>query len=96
MPGENLQKLKPHELEILRGIVRKVYGLEQGLTGLMVDQFLTDRECDKIIDSLLPATVETLREMGESRGFLDSKKFFLPTRFEGLNGHKITRQDKPK
>ena len=43
MPGENLHKLSKSELNQLRGIVRKVYGKEEGLTDEMVKQFLTSR-----------------------------------------------------
>jgi len=93
MPGENLHKLKKHELEQLRGIVRKVYGKEEGLSPAMVKELFTDRECDKLIDSLLPSTVDTLKEMGESRGFLSEKKFFMPSRIEGLNGKPLLRED---
>ena len=95
MPGENLQKLTKGELVQLRGIVRKVYGLEEGLSIEAVKQFLTDRECDKLIDSLLPSTVEKLREMGEARGFLNQKKFFLPTKVVGLNGKALFKEDTP-
>ena len=93
MPGENLHKLRKSELEQLRGIVRKVYGKEEGLTDEQVLAFLTDRECDKLIDSLLPATVESLKEMGEARGFLSEKKFFLPSKIIGMNGSAILRED---
>lgn len=93
MPGENLQKLSKSELQQLRDIVRRVYGREEGLTQAMVEELLTDYECDKLIDSLLPSTVETLKEMGESRGFLSKKKFFLPTKVVGLNGKPIMRED---
>jgi len=96
MPGENLHKLSKSELDQLRGIVRKVYAREQGLTVAQVKEFYTDRECDSLIDSLLPSTVETLREMGESRGFLNSKKFFLPTKIVGLNGKAIQKEDAAK
>ena len=93
MPGENLQKLSRAELEQLRGIVRKVYAKEQGLTQEQVDNFYTDRECDALIDSLLPDTVDKLKAMGESRGFLSTKKFFMPTNIVGLNGKKILKED---
>ena len=93
MPGENLHKLKKHELEQLRGIVRKVYASEQGLTIEQVKEFYTDRECDSLIDSLLPSTVEKLKEMGEARGFLSTKKFFLPTKILAANGKTIMRED---
>jgi hypothetical protein len=93
VPGENLHKLSKSELEQLRGIVRRVYGREEGLTEAQCKEFYTDYECDKLIDSLLPSTVETLREMGEARGFLSEKKFFLPSKIVGLNGKHIMRED---
>ena len=96
MPGENLQKLNKSELELLRKIVRRVYAVEEGFTVERAEAFFTDRECDKLIDSLLPGTVEKLREMGESRGFLNDKKFFLPTPLVGLNGGSLMKEDKPK
>ena len=93
MPGENLHKLSKSELDQLRNIVRRVYGKEEGLTDEMVKELMTDRECDKLIDSLLPSTVEKLKEMGESRGFLSEKKFFLPTKILGANGKPILKED---
>ena len=93
MPGENLHKLNREELDVLRNIVRKVYAQEQGLNIEQVKTFYTDRECDSLIDSLLPSTVEKLKEMGESRGFLSNKKFFLPTKIVGLNGKRIMKED---
>ena len=93
MPGENLQKLSKSELKQLRNIVRKVYAREQGLTIQQVKHFYTNRECDKLIDSLLPSTVETLKEMGEARGFLAKKKFFLPSKIVNQNGSAILRED---
>ena len=93
MPGENLHKLSKSELKQLRKIVRKVYGREEGLTAAQCKQFLTNRECDKLIDSLLPSTVEKLHEMGESRGFLRSKKFFLASKIVAMNGANLMRED---
>lgn len=93
MPGENLQKLNKEELRHLRLIVRQVYAREQGLTVEQAESAWTDYECDKLIDSLLPGTVERLHEMGESRGFLKAKKFFLPTKIVGLNGKHIFKED---
>ena len=93
MPGENLHKLSKSELNQLRGIVRKVYAKEQGLTVNQCREFYTDRECDKLIDSLLPGTVEKLKAMGESRGFLASKKFFLPSKIVAANGAAIFKED---
>jgi len=94
VPGENLQKLNKSELAQLRGIVRKVYGEEQGYTPEMMKVMMTDRECDKLIDSLLPATVETLKEMGESKGFLTKKRFFLPSKIVNGSGKAIMREDR--
>ena len=93
MPGENLHKLNKSELKQLRNIVRKVYAKEQGLTIEQVKHFYDDRECDKLIDSLLPDTVERLKKMGEARGFLSKKKFFMPSKIVGLNGKGIQRED---
>ena len=93
MPGENLQKLNKSELAQLRGIVLKVYALEQGMSIEEAKVSWDERECDKLIDSLLPETVEKLKEMGESRGFLANKKFFLPTKIVGLNGKRIMKED---
>ena len=93
MPGENLHKLNKSELEQLRGIVRKIYGKEEGLSDEMIKQFLSDRECDKLIDSLLPTTVEALKEMGEARGFLSKKKFFMPSAIVAKNGKAFLKED---
>ena len=93
MPGENLQKLNKSELAQLRGIVFKVYALEQGLSPEEAKASWDERECDKLIDSLLPSTVEKLKEMGESRGFLSKKKFFLPSKIVAANGSPILRED---
>lgn len=93
MPGENLQKLNKSELAQLRGIVRKVYAQEQGMKIEEIAEVWTDRECDKLIDSLLPGTVEKLKEMGESRGFLSKKKFFLPGKILNQNGSPFLKED---
>ena len=94
MPGENLHKFSKSELDQLRGIVRKVYAKEEGFTDEQVKHFYTDYECDKLIDALLPSTVETLKEMGESRGFLTKKRFFLPGKILGSDGKPIMREDR--
>ena len=96
MPGENPHKLSKSELNQLRKIVRRGYAVEAGVDEKRVKEYYTDRECDKLIDSLLPSTVETLREMGESRGFLNDKKFFLPGKILGLNGKAIMKEDTAK
>jgi len=94
VPGENLQKLNKSELAQLRGIVRKVYAQEAGLTAEEIKVSWPDRECDKLIDSLLPSTVEKLKEMGESRGFLSKKRFFLPSKIDNGSGKPIMREDR--
>lgn len=93
MPGQNLQKLSKSELSQLRQIVRRVFGREEGLTEAQCKFAWTDRECDKLIDSLLPSTVERLHEMGEARGFLSKKKFFLPSKIVSMNGKELMRED---
>ena len=92
MPGENLQKLSKEELDQLRMIVRRVYFKDQGMTDEQMRECVDDRECDKLIDSLLPSTVEKLREQGLARGFISKKKFFLPTGIVGMNGKMIHRE----
>lgn len=93
MPGENLQKLSGGELKQLRLIVRQVYAREAGLTEQQAKDSWTNRECDKLIDSLLPGTVEKLKEMGESRGFLSKKKFFLPSKILNQSGSPFQVED---
>jgi hypothetical protein len=94
MPGENLHKFSKSELKQLRDIVRQVYAREEGMTIEQTKAFFTDYECDKLIDSLLPSTVETLKEMGEARGFLSKKRFFLPSKIVAQNGKPIFREDR--
>ena len=91
MPGENLHKLSKAELRELRRIVRKVYGEEQGLSPEAAKQAFDDRECDKLIDSLLPETVERLNERGIQSGFVERKKFFTRSRIIGMNGQPILK-----
>lgn len=92
MPGENLHKLSVEELEELRKIVRRVYFADQGMTEEQMAEHVDDREVDKLIDSLLPETVEKCREIGIARGFISKKKFFLPTGIVGINGKMIHRE----
>jgi hypothetical protein len=93
VPGENLHKLKKVELKELRRIVRKVYGEEQGLSPAQAKQAFTNRECDALIDSLLPDTVEKLKEIGIKSQWVERKKFFLPSRIVAMNGKPIMRED---
>jgi len=91
MPGENLHKLNKRELKLLRAIVRRIYF--QDFTEEEKKILATNRECDRLIDSLLPETVEGLREAGERSDFASRKKFFLPSKIVGMNGKPILRED---
>lgn len=92
MPGENLHKLTTAELRELRRIVRKVYGEQQGMTREQAEQAFDDRECDKLIDSLLPETVEELHKIGIQSKWVESKQFLKPSIIVGLNGDPILRR----
>lgn len=92
MPGENLQKLSKEELEELRRIVRVAYFKDQGMTEAQMKEYVDDREVDKLIDSLLPRTVEQLREQGMARGFIARKKFYTPSTIVGSDGRPIMRE----
>jgi hypothetical protein len=94
MPGENLHKLSKAELKELRRIVRKVYGEEQGLTPDQAKQAFHDRECDALIDSLLPDTVEKLKQIGIESRWVSKKRFFLPSKIVAHNGKPIMREDR--
>jgi len=94
VPGENLQKLTKPELQELRRIVRKVYGEEQGLSREAAAQAFDDRECDKLIDSLLPSTVEKIKQIGIESKWVKKKRFFLPSVIRALNGKAILREDR--
>ena len=92
MPGQNLHKLNKAELEELRACVRKIYFAD--FSPEQVKQLATDREVDKLIDSLLPSTVEKCREQGMARGFISKKRFFLPSKILTQNGKPIMREDR--
>ena len=53
-----ISTISPSELDILREIVRKVH-----LTYVPAD-FATDRECDKMIDTMAPETVDRMLRFG--------------------------------
>jgi len=74
-------------------IVRRVYFKNQGMTDEQMRRYIDNREIDKLIDSLLPDTVERLRAAGVQSGFVEKKKFFLPSRIVGMNGKPIMRED---
>ena len=73
MPGENLQKLNKEELEDMRNIVRWAYFVKQGWGEREMKAVVTERELDKLIDSLNPETIDELREMGLVRGIIKPK-----------------------
>ena len=63
-----LSTLKPEELGLLRGIVRKVHFAE------VVKKFgpnhpaVTDRECDRLIESIGPEVVGRMIKFGVDKG----------------------------
>lgn len=89
MPGQNLQKLSKEELKELRGIVRKLYF--QDMPEAAKKHLLTNRECDKLIDSLLPETIEKCREQGMAKNFIKKKKFFFQSKILAANGKAILK-----
>jgi len=91
VPGENLQKLTKAELKELRLIVKRIYYSGAGPRELAA---ITNRELDSLIDSFLPSTVEKCKEMGEAKGFISSKNFFLPSRIVNGSGKPIMREDR--
>ena len=91
MPGENLHKLSKSELDQLRNIVRKVYGENEGFTPEQAKQLYTDYECDKLIDSLLPETVEKLQRIGVESKWVESKVFLTPSGIVDVTGKPILR-----
>ena len=60
--GSVIASLKKTELDMLRGIVRKVHLRH------VPDQFATDKECDKLIESLGPEIVERMIRFGVDKG----------------------------
>ena len=92
MPGENLHKFTKEELEEMRRVVRQVYFKDQGLTDEQMREYVTDYECDKLIDSLLPRTIDALREQGLARNFIAKKKFFMPTPIVNTKEQRLSRE----
>jgi hypothetical protein len=90
LPGQNLHKLSKAELNELRAIVKREYFGDFNEKQLKA---IDERELDKLIDSLLPATVEKCKEIGAAKGFIASKKFFLPSKIVAANGKPIMRED---
>lgn len=62
MTGSFIATLKPYELGMLRGIVRKVHLVH------VPEQHATDKECDKLIESLGPEIVERMIRFGVDKG----------------------------
>jgi hypothetical protein len=57
-----IASLRSEELGMLRGIVRKVHLRH------VPDSIATDKECDKLIESLGPEIVERMIRFGVDRG----------------------------
>ena len=57
-----IASLKRPELEMLRNIVRRVHLRH------VPDQFATDKECDKLIESLGPEVAERMIRFGVDKG----------------------------
>ncbi len=89
MPGENLQKLNKEELTELRKIIRKIYFKDSTPEELKI--VATDRECDKLIDSLLPSTIDECRKVGLAKSFIRKKKFFIASKILDVNGRAILK-----
>ena len=62
MAGTFISTLKSHELDMLRGIVRKVHLVH------VPDEHATNKECDKLIESLGPEIVERMIRFGVDKG----------------------------
>lgn len=92
MPGENLQKLNKAELRELRVIIRRIYFKDFNKEELKI--IATDRECDKLIDSLLPEVIEKCKEIGAAKNFISKKRFFLPSKILDKNGKPLFREFK--
>ena len=61
--GSVLGKLSFHQLQLLRAKTREVL-LAEGIPA----EFITDRECDRWIDSVLPTTAERMIEIAVANG----------------------------
>jgi hypothetical protein len=61
--------LKVEELGMLRGIVRKVHFAEA--VQKHGSSFITDRDCDRLIESMGPEVVERAIKFGVDRGLRD-------------------------
>ena len=87
-----LSRLTRRELRELRAIVRRVYHQELYRENPAAHaELMSDRECDKIIESILPETVEALREKGVKSGFVERKKFFGKSKILDALGQPILR-----
>ena len=61
-----ISTLKPMELQLLRGIVRKTeFAYVEAKHG---KTFVTDSECDKLIESIGPEVVERMIKFGVDKG----------------------------
>lgn len=62
MSASFIATLKTNELAMLRGIVKRVH------LAHVPDSFATDKECDKLIESLGPEIVERMIRFGVDKG----------------------------
>lgn len=62
MSSSFIATLKKNELAMLRGIVKRVH------LAHVPDSFATDKECDKLIESLGPEIVERMIRFGVDKG----------------------------
>lgn len=62
MSSSFIATLKTNELAMLRGIVKRVH------LAHVPDSFATDKECDKLIESLGPEIVERMIRFGVDKG----------------------------
>ena len=61
-----ISTLKPMELQLLRGIVRKTeFAYVEAKHG---KSFVTDQECDKLIESIGPEVVQRMIKFGVDKG----------------------------
>jgi hypothetical protein len=63
-----ISTIKPEELEMLRGIVRKVHLREVVKKFGYNHNAVSDKECDKLIESIGPEVVQRMIKFGVDKG----------------------------
>ena len=61
-----VSSLKQEEVDLLRGIVRKTHFAH--VEAKHGRNFITNKECDKLIDSIAPEVVERMIKFGVDKG----------------------------